>query len=84
MTMPLYFFDVRDKQGLHRDDTGLEFDTLDDAIAEGRRALGDMSREALDTGGDGDLEITIRDHTEGPVKLALSLTTELPPDDKLS
>ncbi len=82
--MPLYFFDVRDKQGLHRDDTGLELPHLDAAIAEGRRALADMSRDVLAEGGDDKLEIVIRDHGEGPIRLALSLTTERPKDDKLA
>jgi hypothetical protein len=82
--MPFYYFDVRDRQGLHRDDTGLELADLDAAIAEGRRALADMSREALADGGDGSLEIVIRDHGEGPVKLSLSLTTEHPDDANLA
>lgn len=74
--MPLYFFDIRDSQGVHRDETGLELPDLDSAIHEGRRALADMNRDALASGGDQVLEILIRDHDEGPVRLALSVTTE--------
>lgn len=80
--MPLYFFDVRDGQGTHRDEIGLELPDLDAAIAEARRALADMSREALADGGGYDLEILIRDHGEGPVKLVLSLKTEGIPHGK--
>lgn len=78
--MPLYFFDVRDGQGTHRDEVGLELPDLDAAIAEARRALADMSREAPVNGHGYDLEILIRDDGEGPVKLVLSLKTERLPD----
>jgi hypothetical protein len=37
--MPLYYFDTRDDRGFVRDDTGLEFDTLEQAKAETARAL---------------------------------------------
>jgi hypothetical protein len=73
--VPTFYFDIRDRQGLHRDDTGLEFPTLDAAIEEGRRALADMNRDALTHGGDQVLEILIRDHGQD-VRIALSLSTE--------
>ena len=72
--MPLYFFDVRDAQGLHADETGLELPDMDTAIAEGRRALADMNREALLRQGSQDIQILIRDHDEGPILLELSVT----------
>jgi len=74
--VPIYFFDIRDEHGLHRDDAGLEFADLETAVQEGRRALAEMNRDALAHGQDQVLEILIRDHGEGPVRLALSLTTE--------
>ena len=74
--MPRYFFDIRDGQGTHRDDTGLDLPDLDTAIAEARRALADMNRDALEHGGDQVLEIVVRHHGEGPVRLAMSITTE--------
>ena len=43
--MPLYYFDTRDDRGFVRDDTGLEFDTLEQAKAEAARALVDMARD---------------------------------------
>ena len=76
--MPLFFFDVRDAQGLHRDEVGLELSHMDAALAEGRRALADMSRDSLSTGKDQDLEIVIRYHDDGPVRLVLSIRTETP------
>jgi len=74
--VPIYFFDIRDDQGLHRDDTGLEFPDLQTAVQEARRTLAEMNRDALAHGGDQGLEILVRDHGEGPVRLSLSLTTE--------
>ena len=132
--MPFFYFDVRDSQGVNRDETGLELPDLDtrlkivahlaarlDAeftpealryVAErfnggvrelegvlrhslqrhGRRervssrALADMNRDALASGSDQVLEILIRDHGEGPVRLALSTTTEIldQPGDQVS
>jgi hypothetical protein len=49
---------------------------MEAAIAEGRRALAEMSQEAVGQGATGSqLEISIRDHGEGPVRLRLSLDT---------
>jgi len=79
--MPLYFFDVRDIHGLHRDDVGVELSNMEAALAEGRRALADMSRDTLSVGVDQQLEILIRDHGEGPIRLVLSLKTEGPGED---
>lgn len=78
--MPIYFFDIRDSYGLHRDDVGLDLPNMDTAIVEARRALADMNRDALPEAGDHDLEILIRDHQDDPVRLGLSLTIERPPD----
>lgn len=78
--MPLYYFDVRDSQGIHRDDVGVDLPDMETAIAEGRRALADMSREALARADGADLEILIRDHGEGPVRLVLTVNTERPAD----
>lgn len=72
--MPLYFFDIRDVNGVHQDETGLDFPNMDSAIAEGRRALADMNRDALFEPKDQNIEILIRDHGEGPVLLALSFS----------
>lgn len=74
--MPTYYFDIRDAEGLHRDHVGLELRGMDEAIAEGRRALADISRETLADGNDQNLEITIRDHAEGPVRLVLTVETK--------
>ena len=73
--MTRYYFDVRDKQGVHRDEIGLEFPNMDAAILEARRALADMTRESLLDGAT-DLSIVIRDGKEGPVNLAVTMTTE--------
>ena len=82
--MPLFYFDVRDAQGVHRDDTGVELPDMPAAILEGRRALADMGRDAIAQGDPHNLEILIRDHGDGPVRLALSITTERVEDDGAS
>lgn len=73
--MPIYYFDIRDGTGTHPDDTGVDLPDMDAAIVEGRRALADMSRDAGPDANDHDIEILIRDHDEGSVKLVLSFTT---------
>jgi len=80
--VPVYFFDIRDDQGLHRDDIGLELADMAAAITEGRRALADMNRDAVARGEEHDFEILIRDHGEGPVKLSLVVTTEAVKDGR--
>jgi hypothetical protein len=45
--MPRYFFDIRDKDGLHYDETGIELDDFDAALAEATRALGEMVSDDL-------------------------------------
>ena len=45
--MPLYYFDTHDDKGVVRDDTGLEFDTLEQAKAEAARALVDIARDRV-------------------------------------
>ena len=79
--MPQYFFDVQDGDGVFIDEMGVELPDMDAAIREARRALADMVRDVLrDQGSEGVL-IRIRDGADGPVVLAVSLTTELPPDN---
>lgn len=76
--MPRYFFDISDGQGVHVDDIGLDLPDMDAAIDEGRRALSEMSREALAGETTQDIEILIRDGDDGPVRLRLSVSTERP------
>ena len=45
--MPLYYFDTRDDTGVVPDETGLEFDTLEQAKAEAARALVDIARDRV-------------------------------------
>jgi hypothetical protein len=44
--MPRYYFHVRDSSSREFDDTGIEFDLLDDAIDDARRARGGMLAHA--------------------------------------
>jgi hypothetical protein len=45
--MPLYYFDTRDDTGVVPDETGLEFDTLEQAKAEAARGLVDIARDRV-------------------------------------
>lgn len=74
--MPRYYFDISDGSGVHEDDVGLELADMDAAIAEARRALIDMTRESLLSADTTNLHIRIRDGADGPVSLAVSVTTE--------
>lgn len=74
--MPVYFFDIKDADGIHRDDVGLELPDMDTAILESRRTLAEMSMEAGREGQDQVTEILIRDHGEGPVRMVMSVRTE--------
>ena len=73
--MPHYFFDIRDNEGVHHDDIGLDLPSIKAAIIEGRRALSEMNSDISNLDNQV-LEIVIRHHGEGPVRLALSVTTE--------
>jgi hypothetical protein len=44
--MPRYFFHIRSPQGRVTDETGIEFNSLDEAIADARRARGEMIADA--------------------------------------
>jgi len=74
--MSLYFFDIRDHNGTRADDTGLDFPNMDAAITEGRRALAEMTRDALPDFPDAELAILIRDGGEGPVLLTIAFSTQ--------
>ena len=74
--MSLYFFDIRDRDGTRVDDIGLELPDMDAAIAEGRRALGEIIKEALPELPDAELAILVRDSGEGPVLLTVTFTTQ--------
>jgi Domain of unknown function (DUF6894) len=46
--MPRYFFHIRTPEGCETDATGVEFDSLEDAMKDARRARGEMvADEAL-------------------------------------
>jgi hypothetical protein len=44
--MPRYYLHVRDSSSREFDDTGIEFDSLDDAIEHARRGRGEMLADA--------------------------------------
>ncbi len=48
--MPLYYFDVTDDDGLHRDDLGVELDSFDDARAQAQALLPALAREQFPKG----------------------------------
>jgi hypothetical protein len=72
--MPRFYFDVFDTSGLVRDEVGMEFGTMDEALAEARRTLGGLVKDALIEGTHDPIEIRVRDGDEGPVTLTVSVT----------
>ena len=75
--MPRYFFDIFDAQGLTRDEEGIEFANMDEAVAEARRTLGGMVKDAMLESGENQIEIRIRDG-EGPVILSVTMRAVWP------
>lgn len=74
--MHRYFFDIVDQNGLTSDTEGMEFPTMEEAVAEARRALGGLVKDALSVGQHLPIEIRIRDGDQGPVFLTVNMTTE--------
>jgi hypothetical protein len=74
--MHRYYFDIVDHNGLASDHEGIEFLTMDDAVAEARRALGGLVKDALNNGYDLPIAIHIRDGDEGPIFLTVTMTEE--------
>lgn len=72
--MHRYYFDVVDHNGLVTDQEGMEFPSMDEAVAEARRALGGMVKDALADGQQLPIEIRVRDGDEGPVVLSVTMT----------
>lgn len=80
--MPRYYFDVRNRDGFHKDPAGDEFDTFEKARAQAQTLLPDLARGELP---DGDLqEVTcdVRDEA-GRVRYRGQVTYmgEVDPDD---
>ena len=65
--MPLYYFDVRDCGGVHRDEVGDHFESLEDAIAQAQSLVADIAREELPSGELHVVICDIRDDTRGVV-----------------
>ena len=74
--MHRYYFDIVDQNGLTSDTEGMEFPTMDQAVAEARRALGGLVKDALSDGQNLPIEIRIRDGDKRPVLLTVIMTTE--------
>lgn len=80
--MPRYYFDVHDKDGVFRDEVGLELTDIDAAVAEARRALADMTTELLMRDPEArNIHIVVRDGADGPVRLSVTMETIWPPED---
>lgn len=68
--MPRYFFDIHDS-GSIKDDTGVEFATLDEVRAQAIRTLPDIAREDIPNGGDHrTFTVLVTDDAEKPVYTA--------------
>ena len=80
--MPLYYFDVKDGAGFHRDEFGDDFDSFDDAREHAQGLLPDIVRRELPDGELHTVSCDIRDGT-GRVVYRGKITYEgerFPPD----
>ena len=73
--MPRFFFDIHDNDGLFRDDTGVELESMEVAVGMARRTLSDMVRDAFRDPQATELAVKIRDGSQGPVVLTVTLET---------
>ena len=64
--MPLYYFDSRDGHSFICDEDGLEYQTVEEAVAQATAALADLARDVLPGSLRRDLAIEVRDGN-GPV-----------------
>lgn len=58
--MPRFYFDVRDQDGVHYDQDGIELPDIDTARHEAWRALGEMMQEGIADAGKTVVAIDIR------------------------
>jgi hypothetical protein len=61
MTLPRFYFDVREGTGFITDEMGLELDSIDAAEYEAARAAADIGRDHLPKGNARDVTIEVRD-----------------------
>ena len=61
--MPLYYFDVQDRGGFHRDEFGDDFDTLEDALTQVQALLPEIVRYELLDGDRHTVSCELRDAT---------------------
>lgn len=61
--MPLFYFDVRDGTGFHRDDFGSECDGFEDARQQAQSLLPDIVRHELPDGELHTVACDVRDET---------------------
>ena len=62
--MPRYYFDVRDRDGFHRDEIGDEFESFDDARTQAQSLLPDIARQELPDGELHTITCDVRDDTD--------------------
>ena len=75
VSVPRYFFDITDRSAEFKDDTGVEFATVEEAKAEGATALARMMAEAVRGPSDHIMYIVVRDEARQPIaQVMLSLT----------
>jgi hypothetical protein len=61
MTLPRFYFDVREGTHFITDEIGLEFESVDAAEYEAARAAADIGRDQLPKGDARDVTIEVRD-----------------------
>ena len=61
--MSHYYFDIRDSRGLHQDEFGDEFDSMEEARRQAQSILPDIARGELPDGKSHTITCDLRDET---------------------
>jgi len=79
--LPLYYFDLRNRDKVSLDEEGLELSTLDEAEQEALHAVADMARDAIRRNPDGAeylMAIEVRDESGPVLEVKFHLTVDRP------
>jgi hypothetical protein len=82
-SMPHYFLDIRDHEGLHQDVQGADFPDLEAAKLEARRTLADMAKDAIRRSDHTTIAIEIRVDAHQPELLVIAMSSVIRSETEL-
>lgn len=77
--MPIYHFDIADRDGTYEDVEGVECENMDAAILLARQTLSGLARDALRLPGNDRIALQVRDGDEGPVSMVVTFEMIIAP-----